>query len=68
MTDKDKKARIDGVLEGLELAVKILEATQRYEQKMMVRRRVAIKPTKQKYDWIDHACGISLIDKMLGIK
>jgi hypothetical protein len=54
------KDEVDGLIKMAELfQVEI----KRQEALKMAARRAAIRP---RYDWIDHACGLSLIDKMLG--
>jgi hypothetical protein len=58
------RARLEGMKAGVELAEKLMRA----QHAASARTRRPPEPRRQRYDWIDHVCGISLIDRMMGIK
>lgn len=58
------RARLEGMTVGLDLAEKLMRA----QHAAATRTTRTPAPRRQRYDWIDHVCGLSLIDRMMGIK
>lgn len=68
MTDDDLKAKLlEARLEGFKAAIDLLERIEAIKARTRP-RIVHRQPAPQRYDWTDWACGIPLIDKMMGIK
>jgi hypothetical protein len=58
------RARLEGIKAGVELAEKLMRA----QHAAATRTASTPAPRRQRYDWIDHVCGLSMIDRMMGIK